>query len=233
VPRERTRATVLAYHFFGPRDTALMVTEEAFEAQMRWLAEHRVTTVTAAELASFLDGTLLLPERVAVVTIDDANVSVYERAFPILRKHRIRFTLALNTAAIEARLRDVLTWEMIREMAASGLCDLASHSHLHRRMDRLDDEANRREAEVSRAIIEERTGLRPDAFVFPLGAHSRRVREVLEEAGYRAAFGVGGAAVEHDSPRFQLPRVGVDRETTRTMFARLFSDQARRGKRAL
>ena len=107
-------------------------------------------------------------------------------------------------------------------MMASGLCEIESHSHIHGHMDRLTVETNRSEVEVSRAILETRTGVRPDAFVFPFGGNDARVRRVVEEAGYRAAFAASGRAVSASSPRFALPRVGVGRDTTLAAFARMF-----------
>ncbi|MFT3775256.1 MAG: polysaccharide deacetylase family protein [Minicystis sp.] len=233
VPREKTRIVVLTYHFFDGPETPLTISTAAFREQMRWLVDHHITTITVSELMQFLDGTLALPERAAAIIIDDGSVTTYRKAFPVLKQHGIRFTLALNTKVIEKGQGDALSWEQTREMVASGLGDVASHSHSHERMDKLSDGMKRREAERSRAILEAHTGVRPEAFVFPFGAHSARARETVEEVGYHAAFGVGGRAVEHDSPRFRLPRVGITKETTLTMFAALFAEKAPRGKQAL
>ena len=222
VPRERTRAIVLLYHLFGAMDSDLAIAPAAFEEQLQWLGDHHVTVVTASDLLRFLDGDLLLPERVAVITIDDGHTSVYRRAFPLLEKHGMPFALALNTAAIEGKRREAVTWEHVRAMVASGLCEIESHSHIHGHMDRLTVETNRREAEISRSILEARVGVRPEAFVFPFGGNDARARRVIEEAGYRAAFAAWGREVTTASPRFALPRVGVGRDTTLASFARLF-----------
>lgn len=222
VPREQTRAVVLAYHLFGNIQSPLAVETERFDEQLRWLVENRVDIITAAELSSFLDGDLLLPERVAVVTLDDGHSTVYARAYPLLKKHHIRFTLALNTEAIEGRRPEAVTWANVNEMLASGLCEIASHSHIHGHMDRLTEASNRREVSLSRDILEARTGVRPEVFVFPFGGHTPRVRELVREAGYRAAFTVGGPAVTGGSPRFHLPRAGVFKTTTMGAFAGFF-----------
>jgi peptidoglycan/xylan/chitin deacetylase (PgdA/CDA1 family) len=224
VARERTRAVVLLYHLFGAMDSPFAVSPEAFEAQIRWLAEHRVSVVSASELLRFLDGDLELPERVAVVTIDDGHTSVYRRAFPILQRHATPFALALNTGAIEGGRREAVTWDDVRRMMASGLCEIESHSHIHGHMERLTVAKNRSEAELSRAILEARVGVRPEAFVFPFGGNDAKVRQVIEDAGYRAAFAAWGGEVTAASPRFALPRVGVLRDTTLPAFARLFGE---------
>jgi peptidoglycan/xylan/chitin deacetylase (PgdA/CDA1 family) len=223
VPRERTHAVVLLYHLLGAMKTPMSISPEHFEEQMRWLLDNHVEIVTTSELASFLDGTLELPEKVAVVTLDDGHISTYTRAFPILKRLGVRFTVALNTEAIEGRRPEAVTWKNVKEMVASGLCELASHSHIHGHMDRLTEEMNRREVSLSRSILEARTGVRPETFVFPFGGHNARVRALVAEAGYRAAFAVGGPKVGKDSPRWEVPRAEILRTTTMEAFARKFA----------
>jgi peptidoglycan/xylan/chitin deacetylase (PgdA/CDA1 family) len=224
VPRAETRAVVLLYHLFGAMMTsAQSLSPESFDEQLTWLAAHHVEIITAAELASFLDGAIALPARVAVITLDDGHVSAFARAYPILKKHDVRFTLALNTEAIEGHRPEAVTWDNVNEMLASGLCELASHSHIHGHMERLTEASNRRDATLSRAIIEQRTGVRAETFVFPFGGHDQRVMSLVKEAGYRAAFAVGTGRVRLDSPRWELPRKGVLRSTTLSEIAVLFS----------
>jgi peptidoglycan/xylan/chitin deacetylase (PgdA/CDA1 family) len=222
-PRDRTRAIVLLYHMFGGIDSPFAIEPAAFEAQIRFLVDHEVPVVRSAELLRFLDGEAALPERAAVVTIDDGHKSVYTRAFPILKRYGVPFVLALNTAAIEGGRPEAVTWDEVREMVASGLCEIVSHSHIHGHMERLTDARNLSEAELSREILEERTGVRPDAFVFPFGGNDARVQRTIEAAGYRAAFAASGGAVRAGSPRFALPRIGVLRSTSMATFARFFA----------
>lgn len=223
-PRDRVRAVVLLYHLFGGMDTEMAVEPAAFEQQIAWLVEHHVPVISTSELVEFLEGSRALPERAAVIQIDDGHVSVRSKAYPVLARHHLRFTLALNTEAIEGHRPEAMTWDSVREILSSGLCEIASHSHIHGHMDRLTDERNQSEATLSRSIIESRTGVRPEAFVFPFGANTERVRRTIEDAGYRAAFGVTGGTVRAASPRFRVPRVGVTRSMSLSAFARLFGE---------
>lgn len=229
-PRDRVRAVVLVYHLFGGIDSEQAVETEAFEEQLRWLADHHVPVIGTSELMGFLDGTRALPERAAVIQIDDGHVSVRARAFPVLQRLGVRFTLALNTEAIEGHRPEAVTWDAVREMLASGLCEIASHSHIHGHMDRLTEATNKREVELSRSILEARTGVRPEAFVYPFGGQNDQVRKAVADAGYRAGFGVGGGAARATSPRFRVPRVGVTRSTTLAAFARIFGESAAEAK---
>jgi peptidoglycan/xylan/chitin deacetylase (PgdA/CDA1 family) len=232
VPRAETRATVLLYHLFGIDSSEQSISPARFEEQLTWLQSQGIEIITAGELTRFLEGSLALPASVAVLTLDDSHKSTYTRAFPLLRKHGIRFTLALNTEAIERHRAEALTWEQVREMVASGLCELASHSHIHGHMDRLTKERNQQEAELSRSILEARTGVRPEVFVFPFGGNNAAVRKVVEDAGYRAAFALGMSPVREGSPRFQIPRYGVMKGTTMRALAERFHEAREQSEHA-
>jgi peptidoglycan/xylan/chitin deacetylase (PgdA/CDA1 family) len=222
VPRDKTRVTVLLYHMFGNIESPFAIEPKELEEQLAFLSEHRISVISNADLLRFLDGEIELPERAAVITVDDGHKSVYTRAYPLFQKHHMPFVLALNTGAIEGGRKEAVSWDMVREMAGSGLCEIESHSHIHGHMDRLTIETNRREAELSRSILEARTGVRPEAFVFPFGGNDAKVRKVVEESGYRAAFAAWGGHVTARSPRYALPRVGVLRGMGISAFAKLF-----------
>ncbi len=119
---------------------------------------------------------------------------------------------------------EAVTWGDVRAMLASGLCEIESHSHIHGHMDRLTVETNRREAEVSRSILEARTGVRPEAFRLPLrrqrpprpGASSRRPATARPSPP-------GGARSPRRRRASRCRGSGVGRDTTMAAFARLFA----------
>ncbi|HVY44995.1 MAG TPA: polysaccharide deacetylase family protein, partial [Minicystis sp.] len=195
--------------------------------QMRWLVEHHVEVVRVSELVAFLDGEIRLPARVAVITLDDAHKSARKVALPILRELGLPFSLALNTAAIEEHALAAMDWDDVNAVLASGLCELASHGHVHGFMARLSDAQDERELELSRDLIEAHTGVRPSVFVFPFGSHDARVDRLTQAAGYAAAFAAWGPPVTERAPRFALGRFGVTRSLDLAGFAYQFRDGAK------
>jgi hypothetical protein len=73
-------------------------------------------------------------------------------------------------------------------------------------------------------LLEQHAGIRPQAFVYPLGAHDARVRAAALAAGYRIAFAAQGAPLTHRSDAFALPRYSVEKTTNIYTFARYFRD---------
>jgi peptidoglycan/xylan/chitin deacetylase (PgdA/CDA1 family) len=209
-PRDRTRAVVLLYHAFDVGPEPLGLSSQRFEQQLERLERDGVVVVPLSALVEFLEGSRELPERVAVITIDDAHRSVYHKAFPILKRKAVPFSLGVPTAFVEKRGTPTLRWSQIREMIDSGLCELASHGHRHRRLGVLDARAAAEELELSRELIERETGVRPSAYFYPLGAVDSTAERRVHTAGYRAAFGATGGAIAFDAfPRFRVPRTTV------------------------
>jgi peptidoglycan/xylan/chitin deacetylase (PgdA/CDA1 family) len=73
-------------------------------------------------------------------------------------------------AADTTASRDLMNWEEIRQMAASGLVRFGSHTRTHLRLEaRIEPETLRKEICESRAIIERALGTEVSAFCYPNG----------------------------------------------------------------
>ena len=220
VSREQTRILVLMYHAFNRGSGDLSVDDFELENQLAWLADHHVQIVSLDDVVQFLDGRIQLPSRVAVITIDDGDKSVYRIAWPILQRHRAHFTLGLPTKLMQENTRHrMLTWDQVREMVHTGLCDVASHGHEHRSIVYLSDRAALDQLEESKRILREQTGRDPSVFIYPLGSFDDRTSALVKQAGYAAAFKAMGAPIADDCcDRYALPRVGiVHRDTVWTL----------------
>ena len=212
VSRERTRIVVLEYHDFGNVDRPSCVSPDSFKAQLDWLTENKIEVVRTSNVIDFYTRDIELPERVAVVMIDDALTSAKNHAFPALKARGMPFTLAVNTAPVEMAHEDALSWADLKTMLESGLVEIASHSHKHGHMANLTDFENNRELNVSKALIEEKLGVVPRAFVYPFGSVNPTVQKLTELAGYEVGFDALGPVATSLSPRFRLPRTAVTRE---------------------
>ena len=157
-------ATVLIYHRVGggsPDERDLAVSE--FEAQLDALDGHDV--VSLDEAMDRLDAGDRSPG--VVLTFDDGFADVHANAWPLLRERGLPFTLYLATGYVGATMHwdgstakaagPALTWDQVEEMAASGLCTVANHTHMHVRPERLSEA----ELDACDAEVEQRLGVRP------------------------------------------------------------------------
>ncbi len=227
VAREETDARVLLYHSFGWFSVQRpAVSPTAFKSQLDFLAENEIEVVPLGALLDFLEGKRRLPKRIAVITIDDGERNGYTTAFPILKERGLPFTVAIATeAVVNHDSRGTMTWAELKELVASGLATVANHSHTHRNLTRLGPRHLELELVHSRELIERHVGVRPEAFIYPLGAHNRRVQRAVEAAGYRAGFAAVGAKVHTTTNRFAIPRWAVEKSTGLYVFGRYFRKQ--------
>lgn len=204
---------VISYHKLSESTSDTMtVTARQFTAQMEHLKDGGFTPVSLDELFDFLDFKADLPERAVVITFDDGWRSVYEIAFPILRRYGFTATLFVTTGMISGS-STTLSWEQVAEMAGGGF-DVQSHSVNHRDLteilpgekieDYLKDVAM--EMTESARIIEEKTGRPVRYFAYPYGNLNHLVVAMLRATGYR-----GGLTVVRKSSPFYTNNFRVGR----------------------
>jgi peptidoglycan/xylan/chitin deacetylase (PgdA/CDA1 family) len=113
----------------GPREFWTTPVGE-FEKHLRFFRDSGTTVMTLDEVADLVEAGKGLPSRAVVLTIDDADRSVFELAYPLLKKYGIRAHLFVPTAKVGGPWSDldVCSWEQLNEMAASGHIMVESHT---------------------------------------------------------------------------------------------------------
>lgn len=113
----------------GPREF-WTTPEGEFEKHLRYFRDSRTEVLTLDEVADLVEAGQELPRRAVVLTIDDADRSVYELAYPLLKKYGMRAHLFVPTAKVGTSWSelDVCSWEELNEMAASGHIIVESHT---------------------------------------------------------------------------------------------------------
>jgi biofilm PGA synthesis lipoprotein PgaB len=193
-----------------------------------WLREHGYRPVSVDDILAARDGRRKLPDNAVLLSFDDGYESFYSRVYPLLQAFRYPAVLALVGSWLEVPAGGEVSYgdekyprshflsaDQIREMHASGLVEIASHSHdLHRGVPanpqgnqqpaaatriydaatgRYEDEATyaaRLRADLDRnsRYLASITGERPRVMVWPYGAYSRIGARVAESLGMSVAF---------------------------------------------
>jgi peptidoglycan/xylan/chitin deacetylase (PgdA/CDA1 family) len=203
---------VLTYHKFSETlSDQMTVKASAFEAQMRFMKDNGFHVIPLDDLFDFMAFKRQIPQKAVVITIDDGWRSVYDIAFPILRKYGYPATLFVYTDLITGNQR-TLDWRHLREMAGGGV-DLQCHSKTHRSFAGMGPsesfrdyfEALKKELVESAAVIREKTGADVKYVAYPYGDTNPLVESLLMKLGFR-----GGLTVERKcNPFFVNPfRVG-------------------------
>ena len=190
---------VLSYHNFSPAESNKMtVSQEMFERQMRLLREKGYRVISLDQFFDFLEFKTPLPPKSVVITIDDGWRSMYEIAFPILKKYGYHATLFICTDMILDVLMDTpktLSWGLLREMAGQGI-DLQCHTKSHRNLvfpenkESFKDYFENLEKELSacKETIKRKLNREVKYLAYPYGDTNPLVIEMAKKLGYRGAF---------------------------------------------
>lgn len=125
---------VLMYHHVVPDGAACndaCITVSRLEQDFRWLNENGYHTVLPRELAAGQP----LPEKAVLITFDDGYRSNYNLAYPLLQKYQIKAAIATIVYMQDLWAGSFLTWDMCREMDASGLVEIGSHGYAIHNLD--------------------------------------------------------------------------------------------------
>jgi peptidoglycan/xylan/chitin deacetylase (PgdA/CDA1 family) len=213
-PKGYQTVPILTYHKLtrnGPTD-AMTVREADFEEQMRFLRENGYRVISLEVLYEFLQFRRQIPARSVVITFDDGWRSVYDIAWPILKKFGYPATLFVYTDLIVGS-RDTLSWDQVREMSRDGF-DIEGHSKTHRYLGRKERkesfrdyfDAVRKEIVESSKILQKHTGKEVKYLAYPYGDTNALVAAVTRQEGVRLAFTVERESVPSFSNDYRVSR---------------------------
>jgi peptidoglycan/xylan/chitin deacetylase (PgdA/CDA1 family) len=113
----------------GPREFWTTPLGE-FEKHLQYFRDSGTQVMTLDEVAEAVAAGRPLPRRAVVLTIDDADQSVYRLAWPLLRKYNMRAHLFVPTGHVGRKWDElkVCSWDQLREMSESGFVLVGSHT---------------------------------------------------------------------------------------------------------
>ena len=224
---EGYKVPVLMYH--GVNDYAwtmpsLFVTPAEMEEQLVYLLDNGWDPIWFEDLEHVEDY-----DKPIILTFDDGYVCNYNILFPLLQKYNVKATFFIITNFLSrpegsgySNIEQYLTWENLREMDASGLCSIQSHTAEHLTMSILGEPSTRRELESSKLMLIRQIGKEPFVVSYPEGDATQLTYDVTRET-YR--FGVkmtGPIYVTGDDPVI-IWRVFIPRGTSIGEYERLIN----------
>lgn len=121
--------------------------------------------------------------------------------------------------------RMMMTDDEVRTLDAEGM-DIGGHTVSHPILTRQSDEDALHEMRSGRETLEAMIDASVPLFAYPNGKagadFDARHAQMVCEAGFEAAFSTVWGYANHDSPRYELPRVGLEKESGWRFGAKLF-----------
>lgn len=196
---------ILNYHKIDYLQHALSLSPEEFDKQMAYLANNGYHTVSPDQLMAYLNHGKRLPDKPVVITFDDGYLDNYTHAYPILKKYGFTATIFVVTGLIGTDDR-FMTWDQVRQLQHEGFV-FGSHTVNHVALDQVSLEQAKTELVESRRVIKEETGQTARYFAYPTGAYNLQIEDLVQQAGYRAAFTIRYGQAGPESDPYAMERI--------------------------
>lgn len=171
--RPRSGIPILIYHRVGRRtEVSVDLPRALFADQMAELSE-TFEVIDLDEAARLLAEPEAQAERPRiVVTFDDGTADFVDEALPVLVEHRVPATLYVATDFIDSGTSFPddglpLSWNGVREAAATGLVTIGSHTDTHVLLDRIPVDVAAKELDRSIELISEHVETEVRHFAYP------------------------------------------------------------------
>lgn len=188
-------AVVFMYHRFGEvKYPSTNIRLEQFEQQLNYLEKHNYNVWHLSKVVNHIINKKTIPPNTVALTIDDAYISAYTEAYPMLKSKNFPFTIFLSTNPVDHKSKFYMSWEMMREMQSNG-AEFANHSQTHPFLLPQKGETEpiwtkRVTQEIENAQLRlqeefgENTNENPRLFSYPFGEYNLKITQIVQELGY-------------------------------------------------
>lgn len=229
---------IICYHDVGGNiNNEYTVTKETLISHLSYLKANGYHPISLEQYIAFTKDGAPLPEKPVMLTFDDGYISFYNEVFPLLKQYNYPAILAIVGSWLDYAPADVgklVSWQQIREMDASGLVTIASHSFRSHRFTIMNPQGDRGELlatrtytndhyesmeeytkrvsddlEQSQKVFEKELGHKVQALVWPYGEYNLTAIEIAKNKGFESMFALGGGMNEVGQKSLVEARRGI------------------------
>ncbi len=146
--------------------------------------------------------------RKVLLTIDDGLLSFYKNAWPILKEKNIPFILFISTREVGAY--NYMNWDQISELYKEENVEIGNHSHSHEYLVEEDNELIKNDILKSINIFNDKLGHQSEFFSYPFGEYSIEFKKIIQELGFKYAFGQHSGVIDETKNLWELPRFPIN-----------------------
>jgi peptidoglycan/xylan/chitin deacetylase (PgdA/CDA1 family) len=177
-----------------------------FRAHMDFLVENGYNTIDMDQFYDWYANEGVLPLRPIVITVDDNYTQGYTEMYPIFAERGIVAINYTHTRGIGVGVPKA-TWAQVREMDASGVFLIESHSQTHPTLDTISASQLFSEVHGSRDDVAANVnGKVTRHFCYPYGRYNPAVIDELIAAGYVTGLTTTKGLNFRSTPPYELRR---------------------------
>lgn len=206
------KVPILMYHHINSGipsygNPNLYVNEELFIKEMKYLTDNDYNTITIDDLVEALKKKIKLPKKSIIITFDDGNYDFYTKAFPILKKLKLKCTIFVIMKMLNKR--NYLTVDLLRQINISTLVTIGSHSVTHKNLTKLNHKELVDELKKSKNFLEEMLRRKVNSFAYPFGKYNKIIISEIQKTGYMNAVSTNYGSLHTITNIFELKRIRI------------------------
>ena len=141
------------------------------------------------------------------LTIDDAFLSFYEKAWPFLKENKIPFVLFVSTEPVGKN--GYMSWDQIKEIEKYDFTVIGNHSHSHEYLINYKFDSFKDDIDISIETFRMKLGYNPKLFSYPFGEYSAEQKEYIKK-NFKFAFGQQSGVIDINKNHYELPRFPIN-----------------------
>ena len=177
-----------------------------FKEHLRIIEQNNIKFINPNDFEKELVNNKL--QKKILLTIDDGFLSFYENAWPILKEKKIPFILFVSTREVGAF--NYMTWDQIKEISNEDFVEIGNHSHTHEYLADENNQLIKEDIAKSISIFKKNLGRNSDFFSYPFGEYSNDFKNIIEEFGFKYAFGQHSGVIDETKDFYELPRYPIN-----------------------
>ncbi len=202
---------ILMFHGVDDSGSVLSVTAEQLDSLLSAIKRSGHAIVSLEDMLESRP-----EQRLVTLTFDDAFLSVFDAARPVIEAHGATATVFVTTGYVgkdnrwptqpaDAPVNPIMSWEQVRALHDAGW-SMHAHSVSHPDLRRLDDEQLDRELSEPRQALKQQLGITSNAMAYPYGYYDRRVASAARRY-YEFAVTTNMGPLEEYPMSLCLPRI--------------------------
>jgi len=201
----RYTVPILMYHSISYEKGTYFVTPENLAKQMEYIKRNGYDVITLDELAESIKDKRRFKRNKVVITLDDGYEDNFIYAYPVFKKFGFAATIFLPTDYMGKKGH--LNWGQIRLMSKDKI-SFGGHTRSHLYLGDVSDiKVLWDEIGGSKKAIEQEIGVSADYFCYPVGGFNARVKEIVQEAGYKGACTTNRGTDRSNGDIYELKRI--------------------------
>ena len=200
LPEDSSAAVVYSYATIGTEDDDDALTMESFRAQMDELTSGENTVRPLADVISDRDQ----PDHSIALTFDQIDYNFVHTIAPLLLEKKLPFTLFISPGQFDAGGK--VSWDDLRYLAAKPGVTLGLTAYTYTHTGYLSAEKLAEDLNHAKARFREEFKQEAVFFAYPYGEYSPAYKALIDQHGFKAAFGQQSGVIYAGADRLALPR---------------------------